>query len=115
MHNSILSRTPIKELPDYSVMARLHRDGRPSGVLQIALDAPPVVLTSHAACIIRRSQNGHSRPRSVVEGRIRRFLAPEKSAEKKRRRKPEAGAGVSRWWNGLIPRKGALPTDSVDK
>ena len=29
----------------------------------------------------------------------------------------EAGgvAGVSRWWNGLIPGKGALPTDSVDK
>ena len=105
MHNSILSRTPIKELPDYSVMARLHRDGRPSGVLQIALDAPPVVLTSHAACIIRRSQNGHSRPRSVVEGRIRRFLAPEKSAEKKRRR----GLGLVVGGMDLFPGKALCP------
>ena len=79
------------ELPDYSVMARLHQSGRPTNVLQITLDPLPPVSTSHAAQIIRRSQNEHSRPRSVVEGRIRRFLAAEKAAQKRARRKLEAG------------------------
>jgi len=87
----------LMELPDYSVMARLHMVGRPSQVLQIALDPLPTVSDSFSSRIIRRSQNEHSRPRSVVEGRIRRFLTAEKTGKKKGRRpsrpgKPEANA-----------------------
>jgi len=66
------------------VMARLHQSGRPSQVLQIALDPLPAVSDSFAARIVRRSQNEHSRPRNVVAGRIRRFLTPQKSAKKGR-------------------------------
>src|ERR1700680_2874365 len=36
----------LMELPDYSVIARLHQSGRPTHVLQIALDPPPPVATS---------------------------------------------------------------------
>ncbi len=81
----------LMDLPDYSVMARLHQGGQPSQVLQIALDPLPPVTTSYRPQIIRRSQNEHSRPRNVVEGRIRRFLMPDKAPKKERRRKPEAG------------------------
>jgi len=65
------------ELSDHSVMARLHQSGRPSHVLQIALGPLPAISDSHAASIIRRSQNEHSRARKVVETRMRAFLRPD--------------------------------------
>lgn len=74
----------LMELPDYSVMARLHQGGRPGNVLQIALDPLPTVSDSFADSIIRRSENEHSRPRAVVEERIRTFLLPQNRARWKR-------------------------------
>jgi hypothetical protein len=94
----------LMELPDYSVMARLHQheEGKPSrssSVLQIALDRLPPIGISHMASIIRRSQNEHSRPRAVVEERIEKFLAPQavKQSGKKGRRRAEHRTETDPW------------------
>lgn len=83
------------ELPDYSVMARLHQGGRPS---QVALDPLPSVSTalpSRSNVGVRMSTFDRGR---WVEGRIRRFLKPasvelkgKRSGDPKPRRKWRTG------------------------
>jgi hypothetical protein len=79
------------ELADYSVMAKFLRidphtgKRRPSNVLQIDQEPLPEPADDHSRQITRRSQNEMGRPRTVVEGRIRKFL----SAEPKQKPRPK--------------------------
>jgi hypothetical protein len=49
-------------------------------VLRLHLEPLPPVVASNSASIIRRSQNEHSRQKTVVQGRIQRFLSSEAAA-----------------------------------
>jgi hypothetical protein len=64
----------LSSLPNFAAWAMLMRDGNPAGTARIETVQPTPSASGRSATVIARTRARHTRPRSIVQQKIERFL-----------------------------------------
>ncbi|MEQ1718769.1 MAG: DUF87 domain-containing protein [Hyphomicrobium sp.] len=70
----IESATALTDLANFKAWARLMQNGDPSDTTRIATVYPEIMHSGRAASVIARTRARYTRPRSIVEDKINRFI-----------------------------------------
>jgi len=68
------SLSALTDLANYEAWARLIRNGIPEGPIRLSTEYPNIERSGHAAAVIARTRSRYTRPRTMVETAIDRFI-----------------------------------------